>query len=420
MIAFRSGTEQEHELKLRALEIQRDAEILSKKISLDEQLKRGVISQEQYNEQLALIDAKYRALTEKENDEFNARVKAAALQSVVDKAKAELITAQTTNESIYEQSLHFQKQTFDQQMKVLQAEHDAAIAIENLTNEQRLLLEAEFQQRKKQLEDAAALARLQKIQQTTDMEMQFVALAANFAAGVEKNQNDKKLQDIEAEQNAALESLQEQLDAGIISQQQFDDQKAGIEARAKDRSDKIKLDQAKADKQAAVFNAIIAGAAAVVKALPNIPLSILAGLTAAAQIALISSTPLPAFADGGRVLSGRRIGRKDGMPVYRSNGDNLLATVKSGEVILNETQQALLGGPRTFAAIGVPGFAGGGATSFAPVAFSNAGNAAGLSKFDIANITQEVAKNLPNPIVYVGDIKKVQDQKNKVEARAII
>jgi hypothetical protein len=38
----------------------------------------------------------------------------------------------------------------------------------------------------------------------------------------------------------------------------------------------------------------------------------------------------------------------------------MLATVKTGEVILNERQQAALGGEATFRAIGVPGFAGGG------------------------------------------------------------
>ena len=67
------------------------------------------------------------------------------------------------------------------------------------------------------------------------------------------------------------------------------------------------------------------------------------------------------FASGG--LTGKRIGPNDGTPINRSNGDNLLATVKTGEVILNERQQAMLGGSRTFARLGVPGFAGGGLVS---------------------------------------------------------
>jgi len=47
----------------------------------------------------------------------------------------------------------------------------------------------------------------------------------------------------------------------------------------------------------------------------------------------------------------------------RSNGDNVLATVKRGEVVLNERQQAALGGAATFRSIGVPGFATGGMVS---------------------------------------------------------
>lgn len=42
------------------------------------------------------------------------------------------------------------------------------------------------------------------------------------------------------------------------------------------------------------------------------------------------------------------------------NGDNIFATIKTGEVVLNERQQKMLGGDKTFAAIGVPGFANGG------------------------------------------------------------
>lgn len=65
-----------------------------------------------------------------------------------------------------------------------------------------------------------------------------------------------------------------------------------------------------------------------------------------------------AFANGG--LSGKRIGSGDGIPIRRSNGDNLLATIKTGEVILNERQQRAIGGPAVFRKIGVPGFAEGG------------------------------------------------------------
>jgi hypothetical protein len=81
----------------------------------------------------------------------------------------------------------------------------------------------------------------------------------------------------------------------------------------------------------------------------------------------IESVPVPKFADGGLVegyanggLSGTRIGAGMGIPIRRSNGDNMLATIKTGEVILNQRQQSALGGSNTFKRIGVPGFANGG------------------------------------------------------------
>jgi len=81
----------------------------------------------------------------------------------------------------------------------------------------------------------------------------------------------------------------------------------------------------------------------------------------------IESVPVPKFADGGLVegyanggLSGTRISAGMGIPIRRSNGDNMLATIKTGEVILNQRQQNALGGSNTFKRIGVPGFANGG------------------------------------------------------------
>lgn len=84
------------------------------------------------------------------------------------------------------------------------------------------------------------------------------------------------------------------------------------------------------------------------------------GLQGLLQVQKIASTPIKGFADSGITLSGQLIGANDGLRIKRSNGDNLLATVKTGEVILNQRHQAMLGGSGTFRAIGVPGFADGG------------------------------------------------------------
>lgn len=419
LILVRAGSQAEHDLRLQQIAGQRASELEANKVTLQKQVDDGVISAQEMQEAIAIINKKYDAISLKENQDFLDRTRQQAAENEITKARTALITAQQTQGDIFAQSLQFNKDTLALQLDLLKAERDAALLNAQLTNDQRVTLEADFQARKKQLEDQAQAARLANIQGQVDLEMQFVALAANFAAGMEKNRNDQKLKDIDEETAASITALEEQLDQGLISQQQFDDGKSAIEAQAADKTKKIKEDQARSDKEAALFNAVISGAAAVVKALPNIPLAVIAGLTAAAQIALIQSAPLPAFALGGKALSGQRIGRGDGRRIRRSNGDNLLATVKEGEVILNDFQQALLGGPKTFAAIGVPGFAGGGSTSFAPVAFNSSG-ANGLSKFDIANIAREIGQSIPAPEVAVVDIRNADSKYLKVRDRANI
>jgi hypothetical protein len=105
------------------------------------------------------------------------------------------------------------------------------------------------------------------------------------------------------------------------------------------------------------------------------------------------------FAGGG--LSGTKISKGMGMPIKRSNGDNLLATVKTGEVILNQHQQAALGGSRTFKRIGVPGFANGGM----------------VNQNDVSNSSNELIqaiKNL-NLVVSVSEITSVQNRIQAIE-----
>ena len=81
-----------------------------------------------------------------------------------------------------------------------------------------------------------------------------------------------------------------------------------------------------------------------------------ARIITAAAISAASS----AFYEGGQVPQGTGgVISGSNIPTQRG-GDNILATVKSGEVILNEDQQARAGGSAFFNSIGVPGFQTGG------------------------------------------------------------
>jgi hypothetical protein len=128
-----------------------------------------------------------------------------------------------------------------------------------------------------------------------------------------------------------------------------------------EEAEAIRLKAAKQDKKIAIIQAIIQGALAVQRALASVPFpanllaAIPTGIAAAAQIATITAQPL---AQGG-VVTGERVNQKQNIPT-RSNGDNVLAYVKRGEVVLNQRQQAMLGGSPTFRKIGIKGFAEGG------------------------------------------------------------
>jgi hypothetical protein len=119
----------------------------------------------------------------------------------------------------------------------------------------------------------------------------------------------------------------------------------------------LRIKAAKEEKRIAIIQAIIQGALAVTKAFAqgSFLLAVPTGIAVAAQIATIAAQPL---AEGG-VVTGQRVNQKQNIPT-RSNGDNVLAYVKRGEVVLNQRQQSLLGGSPTFRRIGIKGFAEGG------------------------------------------------------------
>jgi len=142
---------------------------------------------------------------------------------------------------------------------------------------------------------------------------------------------------------------------------EIETEKAILEAKNK-QAEELQLKAAKAEKKIAIVQSIIQGALAVTRALNSFPFpplstpqAIAAGIFAAAQTATIIAQPL---AEGG-VVTGQRVNQKQNIPT-RSNGDNVLAYIKRGEVVLNQRQQSLLGGSPTFRRIGIKGFAEGG------------------------------------------------------------
>ena len=224
--------------------------------------------------------------------------------------------------------------------------------------------------RRKELKEADETAReqrarqIEQVQQYTDTAFQLISAFAGRRAELEQREFEERI----AKTNANIEALQERAQASTglrqrLLQQQVAAQQALL-AKQQAEAEAAAKKRAKQEKALAIIQSIIQGALAVTRALSSppgppftIPSAIATGVFAAAQTATIAAQPL---ATGGVVgITGRKVTDRQNIPT-QGNGDNVLATVRRGEVVLNQRQQAALGGARTFRSIGVPGFRDGG------------------------------------------------------------
>jgi hypothetical protein len=247
------------------------------------------------------------------------------------------------------------------------------------------------------------------------------SLAQTFSA-----LNQQRLNDIQTQYDTEIANV----NRSALNKEEKEKKIAELERQKAREKYEQELAAFKTSKALQIVNATIATALAVIQGLQtgfSIPivgvglgpaLAIAAAAAGAVQIGIIASQKPPAppaFAEGGKVLSGRVIGNNDGVPIQRSNGDNLLATVKTGEVILNQRQQAALGGAATFRKIGVPGFATGGIVGDGGFTARSMTRASDERAF-IQSAIRSGFMNAPQPVVTVEEINRVSDSStNSVE-----
>ena len=229
---------------------------------------------------------------------------------------------------------------------------------------------------------------------------------------------EKNIADLEAKAEKASGLRKKRIEKDIAAQ------KILLEQQQKE-AEAIRLKAAKEDKKIAIIQAIIQGALAVQRALASVPFpanllaAIPTGIAAAAQIATIAAQPL---AEGG-VVTGQRVNQKQNIPT-RSNGDNVLAYVKRGEVVLNQRQQSLLGGSPTFRRIGIKGFAEGGIVPPISAPLSAISSDNGLSKYlqVIEAKTDAINNRIDRLQAYVvsDDIARDLAEGNKLKVKATL
>lgn len=123
------------------------------------------------------------------------------------------------------------------------------------------------------------------------------AIASNYVAYM-NSRDQKELDEDRRVNDEKKENLLRMLDKKQISEESYRTQLAALEDKQRTKEREIKTEQFKRQRAADAIQAGINTALAITKALPNIPLSIAAGLAGAAQVGFILAQPVPAFKEG--------------------------------------------------------------------------------------------------------------------------
>lgn len=237
----------------------------------------------------------------------------------------------------------------------------------------------------KEQKKSEALAVVNSAQQLTDTLYQ-----------LQQNQIQTELNDEQNKYDAKTKLLQDQLNAGIISQTEFNVQKEQLDKQYADKESKLKKEQFEKNKQAQIIQATINTAVGVANALTavpfSLPLSILAGALGALQIAKIVAQPTPKLEKGG--VFGGKPHSEGGTKGYFEDGTQIEVEKDEAFFILNKRSSAMINQLSNLNQLG------GGVPFYQATQISTSVE----QKYDMQNQMMRAFQMMPNPIVAVQDI----------------
>jgi hypothetical protein len=259
----------------------------------------------------------------------------------------------------------------------------------------------------------------EKLQKQTVLAINSAVQLTDSLSQITQNRIERELQDEQNKYNDQADLLKSQLDANLISEAEYNAQKSTIDAEFKARERELKTEAFKKEKQANILKAIMNTAVGVAGALPNIPLSVLAGVLGGVQVGLISSQPIPQFAKGG--VFGGKSHSNGGTKGYFEDGTQIEVEKDESFFILNKRATPLISQLSNInqSTGGVPLMANGGMVKFANggmVANSISGNLD--QQFNQQNQLINLVSALPKPVVVVQDINDAQGNLINIENRA--
>lgn len=198
------------------------------------------------------------------------------------------------------------------------------------------------------------------------------------------------------------------VNSSVLSQVEKDAKINALNKKFAKQEYEIQKKQFETNKALSIIEAVIAAALGVVKAVPNIPLMLLAGAAGVAEIAVISAqqppTP-PSFATGGFLKNGQGTETSDSIPAYLSKNETVINAKSSKRFLPLLSKINEWGGGVAFANRGgsydylVNRFAGGGI----PTQISN-------SAFQSQEASQQIANQINTivPVLVLEEFQAVQ------------
>lgn len=319
------GSKEELALKLRQLDLQREAEI-----DAAEKTGEDVFAIDQKfaskKQQILEENAAYQVQLIAENAAAEHIVRDQQYQTDMLALKKQLAERQITQKEFAEREYLL---TLDYVQKTNEAAIDALeleLQADNLSAEDRKKiaeelqrLKAEFAQKEAEVEisaiekvakadDKAHKDRMRSLQNWLQTAQQAIGSIGDLVATVYDSQINK----IEDEQDANdeaydrdIERIEKQVEYGVLSEEEAEIRKRAAKEKteAKNRElEKKKQDLARKqaiwDKATSIAQAGIATALAITKSLPNFVLAAIVGAMGAIQVATIAATPIPSYAEG--------------------------------------------------------------------------------------------------------------------------
>ena len=322
----------------------------------------------------------------------------------------------------------FQKAKID----VLTANAEKELAIENQTAAQKDLIRSNLalniekinneEFKKTEIKEEKKTEKTLTDEQKKQQQIATVTLnsAVQVTDAISQIQQNRIANELLAEQNKNDENqkqLQAQLDAGLISQAQFNSQKSDLDAKFKAEESKLKREAFEKEKAAAIIKSIINTAVGVTAAAPVIPLMILTGVLGAVETGLIASQPTPKFAKGGtfggssHANGGTRGVFSDGTQIEVERDENFYILNKNASRHINGLSNL----NQQFG--GIPLMANGGAVTSSGIMATSIANGVDAN-LNAQNQMMRMIEMMPKPVVVVQDINDAQGNLATVENRA--